>query len=194
MHNLNSIYEGGGYKDEGIKFYSGEYKHRHEVAPGDVIVANTEQGHDRLLIGYAAIVPARFGHKGIISHHIFRLRPKPTSVLTPTYLCTLLNSPQMHAVVSGYSNGTTVNMLPLQGIQQPLIVLPPKRLVDMFDEFALSAELRGEELTSESRTLAGLRGLVLSRLRHGDLPLASTALPNGMDSTVSVAASRRARP
>ncbi len=48
LHNLNSIHEGGGYKYEGIKFYSGEYAERHRVRPGDVIVANTEQGHDRL--------------------------------------------------------------------------------------------------------------------------------------------------
>jgi len=73
LHNLNSIYEGGGYKYEGIKHYTGEYADRHVVKPGDVIVANTEQGHDRLLIGYAAIVPRLFGERGIASHHIFRL-------------------------------------------------------------------------------------------------------------------------
>ena len=73
LHNLNSIHEGGGYKYEGIKFYSGEYADRHLVRPGDVIVANTEQGHDRLLIGYAAIVPELFGDRGIASHHVYRL-------------------------------------------------------------------------------------------------------------------------
>ena len=61
MHNLNSVHEGGGYKDYGIKFYKGEFKDRHVTRPDDVIVSNTEQGHDRLLIGFAAIVPKRFG-------------------------------------------------------------------------------------------------------------------------------------
>ena len=75
LHNLNSVYEGGGYKYEGIKYYSGEYGYRHVVLPGDIIVANTEQGHDRLLIGYAAFVPAFFGDRGIASHHIYRLSP-----------------------------------------------------------------------------------------------------------------------
>ena len=60
MHNLNSIYEGGGYKNDGIKYYNGDYKARRVTQPGDVLVANTEQGHDRLLIGFAAIVPTRF--------------------------------------------------------------------------------------------------------------------------------------
>ncbi|MCG8606946.1 restriction endonuclease subunit S, partial [bacterium] len=57
LHNLNSVYEGGGYKHEGLKFYVGEYRDRHLVSAGDLIVTNTEQGFDRLLIGYAAIVP-----------------------------------------------------------------------------------------------------------------------------------------
>jgi len=57
LHNLNSVYEGGGYKHEGIKYYVGEHKERHLIRPGDVIVANTEQGHDCLLLGYAAMVP-----------------------------------------------------------------------------------------------------------------------------------------
>jgi len=67
LHNLNSIYEGGGYKYKGIKHYLGDYEERHVGRPGDVIVANTEQGHDRLLIGYAAIVPGVFGGRGIVS-------------------------------------------------------------------------------------------------------------------------------
>ncbi|MDE0003154.1 MAG: restriction endonuclease subunit S, partial [Rhodospirillaceae bacterium] len=74
MHNLNSIFEGGGYKDDGIKFYSGGYQPRHVTQAGDVIVANTEQGHNRLLIGFAAIVPNRFSDNGLFSHHIYRVR------------------------------------------------------------------------------------------------------------------------
>lgn len=169
LHNLNSVYEGGGYKYEGIKYYSGEYAERHTVLPGDVIVANTEQGHDRLLIGYAALVPALFGEKGIASHHIFRLRPKGQSRLTAAYLCWLLNSPQMHDVVSGYANGTTVNMLPLDGVQKPAIIVPPTDLVVAFDTVAVRAARRREEIVSESRTLAALRDALLPKLISGEL-------------------------
>ena len=54
MHNLNSVYEGGGYKHEGLKHYAGEYREKHLLEPGDMIVTNTEQGFDHLLIGHAA--------------------------------------------------------------------------------------------------------------------------------------------
>ena len=169
LHNLNSVYEGGGYKYEGLKYYSGEYAERHIVAPGDVIVANTEQGHDRLLIGYAALVPALFGEKGIASHHIYRLRPKAESPLTAAYLCWLLNSAKMHDVVSGYANGTTVNMLPIDGVQKPAIVRPPKGLVAPFDSAAMQAARRCEEMVSESRTLVALRDTLLPKLISGEL-------------------------
>jgi type I restriction enzyme S subunit len=169
LHNLNSIYEGGGYKYEGIKFYIGEYAEHHVVRPGDVIVANTEQGHDRLLIGYAAIVPRLFGDRGIASHHIYRVRPKPDGLLTSTYLCYLLNSPGMHDIVSGYANGTTVNMLPIDGLQKPKLVCPPRPLVMVFDSFASNAEERREEIVAESRTLAALRDALLPKLISGEI-------------------------
>ena len=57
MHNLNSVFEGGGYKHEGLKYYAGEYREKHLLEPGDMIVTNTEQGFDHLLIGHAAICP-----------------------------------------------------------------------------------------------------------------------------------------
>jgi type I restriction enzyme S subunit len=169
LHNLNSVYEGGGYKHEGIKYYSGEYAERHVVLPGDVIVANTEQGHDRLLIGYAAIVPKFYGGRGIASHHVYRMRPKPGSPLTSAFLCWLLYSPQRHDLVSGYANGTTVNMLPIDGVQKPLIVCPPRELVAAFDSLAMTAEHRRQEMVSESRTLAALRDALLPKLISGEL-------------------------
>ena len=169
LHNLNSVYEGGGYKYEGIKFYSGEYTERHRVRPGDVIVANTEQGHDRLLIGYAAVVPALFGTDGIASHHIYRLRSRPASGLTTRFLLFLLNSARMHDLVSGYANGTTVNMLPIDGVQRPPIAVPPRALVEAFDLVASQSEHRREQTVRESRTLAVLRDTLLPKLVSGEL-------------------------
>jgi type I restriction enzyme S subunit len=169
LHNLNSVSEGGGYKYEGIKYYAGDYAERHEVRPGDVIVANTEQGHQRLLIGYAAIVPSIFGTHGIASHHIYRMRLRSGSPLSTAFLCHSLNAPRVHDVVSGYANGTTVNMLPLDGLQKPQIVCPPGALVAAFDSIALKAEQRREETVLECRTLSALRDALLPKLISGDL-------------------------
>ena len=169
LHNLNSIREGGGYKYEGIKYYSGEYSDRHSVRPGDVIVANTEQGHDRRLIGYAALVTRVFGSHGIASHHVYRLRTRRNGRLSTGFLHLLLNSPQVHDMVSGYANGTTVNMLPIDALQRPLVVVPPKGLAEALDTVAGCAEQRRERIVKESRNLTAVRDTLLPKLISGEM-------------------------
>ena len=169
MHNLNSIYECGGYKDDGIKYYTGDYQPRNVVRPGEVIVANTEQGHDRLLIGFAAMVPKRFGDYGLFSHHIYRVRPKSSLGLTHEYICQLLNTQVMHDAVSGYANGTTVNMLPVDALRLPAIAVPPIQLVTTFSTIAEAARIRREQFIEESRSLAAQRDALLPVLVSGEL-------------------------
>ena len=169
MHNLNSIYEGGGYKNDGIKYYSGDYQPRHVVKPGDVIIANTEQGHDRLLIGFAAIVPKCFGDNGLFSHHIYRVLPKSSFDVAPDFICRLLNTQAIHDTVSGYGTGTTVNMLPVDALRIPPIVAPPPQVVTTFSTIAEAARIRQETFIAESRTLAALRDVLLPKLISGKL-------------------------
>ena len=177
MHNLNSIYEGGGYKDDGIKCYIGDFRESHITQPGDVIVANTEQGHERLLIGFAAIVPRRFGDSGLFSHHIYRVRPKASSSLSPDFVCHLLNTQTMHFTVSGYATGTTVNMLPIDALRIPGIVVPPARLVASFSSAAETTRSRQERLIEESRMLAAQRDTLLPKLISGVVGLDTCTHP-----------------
>jgi type I restriction enzyme S subunit len=172
MHNLNSIYEGGGYKYEGIKYYAGDYREKHIVVPGDMIITNTEQGFDHLLIGHAAIVPDRYGPRGLFSHHIFRIRMKPTSPFTPQYLVHLFNHPRWHQLIAGFSNGTTINMLPLDALVMPRIVIPPKPLVAAFSRIAGDMHSRAEASGIESLILAAQRDALLPKLISGEIRLA----------------------
>jgi type I restriction enzyme S subunit len=169
MHNLNSVYEGGGYKYEGIKYYTGEYKERHILNAGDIIVTNTEQGFEYLLIGYPAIVPKHFGKTGIFTHHIFRVHPLPTSPLKTHYLYFLLMDPLVREQIIGCTNGTTVNMLSKDGLQTPKFKLPPKELIDKFEQFASPIFDKMELLYEESRTLASLRDTLLPKLMRGEV-------------------------
>ena len=167
LHNLNSVHEGGGYKDDGIKFYQGDFKDRHITQPGDVLVTNTEQGHDRLLIGFAAIVPARFGEKGLFTHHIYRVRPEGNSGLSPDFICHLLNTESMHNTISGYATGTTVNMLPSDALRFPEVVLPPEPVVKAFSKFSQTVRARQEHIHKERETLTGQRDCLLPILMSG---------------------------
>jgi type I restriction enzyme S subunit len=169
MHNLNSVYEGGGYKHEGLKWYNGEYRSSHLLKPGDVIVTNTEQGFDYLLIGFAAIVPEQYGSQGLFSHHIFRIQPRATSYLPAWFTYLLLRTRRFHDIVAGHSNGTTVNMLPLDGLQKPQFVLPPKEIVGRFGHLFKPIQQRLEKMHDEDISLAALRDTLLPKLISGEL-------------------------
>jgi type I restriction enzyme S subunit len=171
MHNLNSIYEGGGYKYEGIKYYTGDFKDRHKVNPGDIIVANTEQGFDHLLIGYPAIIPTYFGEEGIYSHHIYRLQIKKGSPLTNYFLYFLLMSYKFRGALIGYTNGSTVNMLDADGLKRPRFLLPPEQLIRYFHKMIEPILKLKEANYSENETLSQIRDGLLPRLLRGDLGL-----------------------
>jgi len=169
MHNLNSVLEGGGYKHSGIKYYGGEYREKHLLKPGDMVVTNTEQGFELLLIGHAAVIPRRYGPKGLFSHHLYRVRIRPGSPFSPHYLASLFNTCKWHKWISGFSNGTTINMLPMDALQLPLMVIPPEKTIHAYTENAINAHSKAEVSISESNTLASLRDTLLPKLISGEL-------------------------
>jgi len=175
LHNLNSVLEGGGYKYEGIKWYAGEYKGRHLAKPGDLIVANTEQGHNHLLIGCPAIVPGTFGHDALFSHHLYRVRALESSPLTRLFIYHLLLERRMRNEVIGYTHGTTVNMLSVDGLKHPRFAVPPADLVAAFEGLVGPMFKRSEHLIGEVRTLAALRDTLLPKLISGEIRVATEA-------------------
>ena len=58
----------------------------------------------------------------------------------------------MHDTVSGYANGTTVNMMPADGLCFPRFALPPAGMTRAFDQIAVSARERQEKLMLQSHT------------------------------------------
>jgi type I restriction enzyme S subunit len=171
MHNLNSIYEGGGYKETGIKYYNGEFKERHKVFPGDIIITNTEQGHEHLLIGYPAIVPRSFGDYGIFSQHIYRLEIK--SSFSNFFLFHLLKTHDVHEQIAGATNGSTVNMLSKDGVEWVKFRMPPQKLIEDFTKIVNDYYKKQELNQSQIRTLASLRDILLPKLMSGEVRVKS---------------------
>jgi len=169
LHNLNSIFEGGGYKDEGAKYYDGDFKPRHEIRPGDLIVANTEQSFGLELIGHAALVPSWFGPSGIFSQHLYKIEIRPGSPLSKEWVYLALSIAPLGVEIRGFSNGTTVNMLPADAFEIPETAIPPAAIVEKMNEIVRPAFAQQERLREEARTLAALRDALLPRLMSGEL-------------------------
>lgn len=171
MHNLNSVYEGGGYKYEGIKYYNGEFKERHVTQPGDIIVTNTEQGHKFLLIGCPAIVPGYFGEIGIFSQHIYRVRPLNLNSLSNQFLYYLLLQPNIRDQVVGCTNGTTVNMLSIDGLRIPKFIVPSLQLSRLFSNILIDFWNERENYYKENIKLSELRDNLLPKLISGQIEI-----------------------
>ena len=169
MHNLNSVYEGGGYKSDGIKYYSGLYKPRHLVHPGDIIVTNTEQGHEHRLIGFPAIVPDTFGEVGLFSQHIYKVKPLNSTYLTNEFVYYLLMTSSVREQITAATNGSTVNMLAIDGLQRPEFKLPPKQLVKQFTEITKSYWDKKNLNQKQIRTHTKLRDTLLPKLMSGEV-------------------------
>ena len=171
LHNLNSIEEGGGYKPDGLKYYSGEYKQRHVVRPGNLIVTNTEQGFDHLLIGYSAIVPEWSGPEALFSHHIFLIKMMPGSPLSELWLHYAISASWVGEAIRRFSNGTTVNMMPADTFGLADTIVPPRNVVDAFCKIVGPMLKQQEHDVVCSRNLAALRDRLLPRLISGDIRL-----------------------
>ncbi|MBP8289638.1 MAG: hypothetical protein KAX51_07535, partial [Chromatiaceae bacterium] len=71
------------------------------------------------------------------------------------------------------SNGTTINMLPMDALEMPMLVVPPVELVKKFTALAEAAHIQIEDNKQQSRTLTTLRDTLLPKLLSGELSLAA---------------------
>ncbi|MFM6395684.1 MAG: restriction endonuclease subunit S, partial [Planktothrix sp.] len=168
-HNLKSVYEGGGYQHEGIKFYNSDYKKHHICYARDLIVPNTEQGEKHKLIGFPARIPSYFKDVSILTHHLFLIRPLNTSYLTNEYIYYLLYSHLLRKQILGYTNGTTVNMLSPDGLKKPIFPKPPQELISNFSQVIKPVWDKFENNIQQIQTLTKTRDALLPKLMSGQI-------------------------
>ena len=171
LFNLNSVLEGGGFKDIGMKYYCGEFKDRHLIAAGDLIIANTEQGHDFKLIGYPAVIPSYFTEQSIFTHHLFKVKINIDSYLSNSFLYYLFCSSSVREQIISATNGSTVNQLSSDGLQLPKFKLPPLELVQKFTQLAQFYWDKKDNNKKQIQTLQSLRDTLLPKLISGEVRL-----------------------
>ncbi|SDF58845.1 type I restriction enzyme, S subunit [Salipiger thiooxidans] len=120
-------------------------------------------------MGHSALVPHFFGPTGLFSQHIYKVEPKAKSALSREWLYLLLSVSPKGQEIRSYSNGTTVNMLPMDALELPEVLVPPHSVVEAFDAAAKPMFARKESIEVENQTLATLRDTLLPRLMSGDL-------------------------
>jgi type I restriction enzyme, S subunit len=170
MVNLGCFSGRGIFNTDKIKRYTGEYRERHIVHAGDLVIANTDMTQNRVIIGSPSIVP-RLGResKFIFTHHVFAVRFKPGADVFRRYVYFTLLKPEFREIAEGFSTGTTVLALPRDGLTKYMLCLPPVTLIEEFERQAEPLLAIIHANNEESRELASLRDILLPKLLSGEV-------------------------
>lgn len=174
MVNLKSISVDGRYVRGSDKPYSGDYKPRHVLNPGDIVLANTDMTQNGNVVGKAAFVPVLDSDKEIIfSHHVYAIRLRKDGYLKRNFVLNLLNSYYFHGHAKGYAVGTTVLGLSADSIYRFKFVLPDNDISDLYEEKTSATYQLIENLENQNIVLQKTRDLLLPKLMFGEIDVSN---------------------
>ncbi|HGH0906842.1 TPA: restriction endonuclease subunit S [Staphylococcus pseudintermedius] len=163
ISNFNFI---SGFKSNKTKYYFGDYKERHLVNPGDILIAATDLTQDRKILGAPAIVP-NLNKTMIFSLDVFKI----TETTIPKYvLYFLLQSAKYREFVEGSATGTTVIRIAKNVILKVPIVID-KDISLKFDNLIKPYMEKIEHLSHENQKLTQLRDTLLPKLMSGEIEI-----------------------
>ncbi len=169
MINLGNIAPNNHFKYDGLKYYSGEYKERNLVKPGDLIIANTDITQNRTVLGSCLIVPSDLdSDKIIFTHHIYAVRHKNLK-LSNHFLSFLLQTPEYRERASGFATGTTVLALPEDAILNFNFVLPSDDLMKKYTILISHLKNKTAVNIKEAKNLSQIRDSLLPKLMNGGI-------------------------
>lgn len=169
MVNLGCFRGEGRFAPEGLKFYSGDYRERHIVRPGDLVIANTDITQKREVLGSPAIVPESAHDFCLFTHHVFAVRFKADRELWAPYVYYALLEPQFRDRARGFATGTTVLALPKDAVLDHLILDPGPTVLKAFAELLSPLRQLMNLNWDTSNTLLKIREVLLPKLLSGEI-------------------------
>ncbi|GGO85356.1 restriction endonuclease subunit S [Wenjunlia tyrosinilytica] len=163
---LKSFHRNGGYKANGLKPYVGPYKPQQVIAPGEIVVAQTDLTQGAEVVGRAVRVPADASAEVLVaSLDLVIVRPKPT--ISREYLLGILSDESFRQHCRSRTSGTTVLHLSSDAIPAYSAPLVPDGARDEFSAFAQPLLARADTLVAEIEKLKALRDGLLPDILAG---------------------------
>lgn len=168
---LKSFARGGGYREDGLKPYTGRHKPEQVVEPGEVVLACTDVTQAAEVVGRPAIVqPAPEYRTLVASLDTLIVRPREEVEMPRAFLYLLLGTPAFTAHALAHTSGTTVLHLAKAAVPNFQFALPPRDLLEAFARQAQPALDRQQVHHRERQTLPALRDSILPRLLAAGSP------------------------
>lgn len=170
MVNLGCFLGRGKFEMKALKGYLGDFKPRHTIKPGDLVIANTDITQKREIIGSPGIVPLQADYEELIfTHHVFAARFHEGAEDWKLFVFFSLLCEKFRGRATGYATGTTVLALPRDAVLDCQFVKSPEAVIEAFNLIVWPIINRQWEGFYESNTLAKLRDTLLPKLLSGEL-------------------------
>lgn len=175
MFNLGCFNKPRVYAFQKVKRYVGDYKPKHQVYPGDLIIANTDMTQQRDILGRPLLVPSGM-EPGFISHHVFKVEVgERFGNQIRDFLFFSFQQAVFRERAVGYATGTTVLALPRDALEEHCVVLPSQSLLMAFSDVVSPLLSTIHENEERATLLTQLRDTLLPRLISGQLRLPQAA-------------------
>jgi type I restriction enzyme S subunit len=166
--NLESFNRGGGYRYDGIKFYTGKYNEKQVVREGDIVMAVTDMTQDRAVVGRVARIPKTEFSEMIISLDSAKI--VPDKKLPNAFFYATLRFGFFGNTIKEFANGSNVlHLKPDLAYQMKSIIPDDEALIKKFDKLIEPYFNLIDNLNLENQNLKKTRDLLLPRLISGKL-------------------------
>ncbi|MEZ7756257.1 restriction endonuclease subunit S [Microbacterium paraoxydans] len=163
---LKSIDRNGGYKADGLKPYTGDYKPSQVVAPGEIVVAQTDLTQGAEVVGRGVRVPASAEYETLVASLDLTI-VRPADGMPVEYLLGLLTSDDFREWCRSRVTGTTVLHLAKDVIPSwPAPLVSPEKQRAFADDVGVLYQ-RLDSLAAEASRLIALRDALLPELLSG---------------------------
>jgi type I restriction enzyme S subunit len=171
MINLKCFNRNGGFRYDGVKYYSGDFKDSHLVIPGDLMIAMTDLTQDRAVLGSPIICPEISTSSKVIASldiGILQQNKKRHQNLNMFYYYEM-RTRAYHEYILGYGNGSTVMHLDKKGVLEYNSILPEVSIIQRFNNIVGNFRERISSNNKANQTLTTLRDTLLPKLISGEV-------------------------
>lgn len=166
--NLKSFNRGGGYRYDGIKFYTGKYHEKQVVREGDIVMAVTDMTQDRAVVGRVARIPKTEFSEMIISLDSAKI--VPDKKLPNAFFYATLRFGFFGNTIKEFANGSNVlHLKPELAYQMKSIIPDDEAIIKKFEKLIEPYFNLIDNLNLENQNLKKTRDLLLPRLISGKL-------------------------
>jgi len=167
---LKSFMRGGGYREDGLKAYTGTYKPEQVIEPGELVMSLTDVTQAAEIVGKPAIVTRNDAYETLVaSLDVAILRPNEP--VMKEFFYGLMSTYHFHRYAESFATGTTVLHLNSKGITSFEFPLPDNQLCKVYSDIVGPMLAKHEGNIHLSRSLEAMRNVLLPKLLSGELEI-----------------------